>query len=48
MATLNQTKNTLLDVAKRLDPNGKIAKIAELLSQDNGILDDVPFKEAIS
>lgn len=46
MATLNQTKNTLLDVAKRLDPNGKIAKIAELLSQDNGILDDVPFKEA--
>lgn len=46
MATLNQTKNTLLDVAKRLDPNGKIAKIVELLSVDNGILDDIMFKEA--
>lgn len=45
MATIGQ-KNTLLDVAKRLDPNGKIAKIVELLSQDNGILDDISFKEA--
>lgn len=40
------TKNNLLDIAKRLDPDGKIAKIVELLSQDNGIVDDIPFKEA--
>lgn len=40
------TKNNLLDVAKRLDPDGKIAKIVELLSQSNGILEDMPFIEA--
>lgn len=40
------TKNNLLDIAKRLDPDGKIAKIVELLSQTNEILDDIPFKEA--
>lgn len=40
------TKNNLLDVAKRLDPDGKIAKIVELLSQSNGILEDIPFIEA--
>lgn len=45
MATLG-TKNNLLDIAKRLDPDGKIAKIVELLSQMNEILDDIPFKEA--
>lgn len=40
------TKNNLVDIAKRLDPDGKIAKVAELLSQTNEILDDIPFKEA--
>ena len=40
------TKNNLLDVAKRLDPDGKISKIVELLSQSNGILEDMPFIEA--
>jgi hypothetical protein len=45
MATLG-TKNNLLDVAKRLDPDGKIAKIVELLAQTNEILLDIPFKEA--
>ena len=45
MATIG-TKNNLLDIAKRLDPDGKIAKIVELLSQMNEILDDIPFKEA--
>jgi hypothetical protein len=45
MATLG-TKNNLLDVAKRLDPDGKIAKIVELLAQTNEILMDIPFKEA--
>jgi len=45
MATLG-TKNNLLDVAKRLDPDGKIAKIVELLAMTNEILMDIPFKEA--
>jgi hypothetical protein len=44
MATIG-TKNTLNDVAKRLDPNGKIDKIAEILGQTNGILDDMPWLE---
>ena len=45
MATLAATQPTLLDVAKRLDPDGKAAKIAEMLSQDNEILDDMPWIE---
>lgn len=45
MATVG-TKNNLLDVAKRLDPDGKIAKIVELLAMTNEILMDIPFKEA--
>lgn len=45
MATIG-TKNNLVDIAKRLDPDGKIAKVAELLSQTNEMLDDIPFKEA--
>ena len=36
---------TLLDVAKRMDPDGKIDKIAEMLSQDNEVLDDMPWFE---
>lgn len=36
---------TLLDHAKRLDPDGKIARIAEMLSESNEIMNDVPFKE---
>lgn len=46
MPTIGAKSATLLDVAKRLDPDGKIAIIAELLSQTNEILQDVPFKEA--
>lgn len=47
MAT-NPTKAgavTLLDIAKATDPEGKIAKVAELLSQTNEILTDMPFVE---
>ena len=33
----------LLDIAKATDPDGKIAKVAELLSQSNEILLDMPF-----
>lgn len=34
------------DVAKRLDPDGKVATIAEILTQSNEILSDMPFVEA--
>lgn len=36
---------TLTDWAKSIDPDGKIAKVAELLSQTNEILTDMPFVE---
>ena len=36
---------TLLDIAKAMDPDGKIAQVAELLSQSNEILTDMPFFE---
>jgi hypothetical protein len=45
MATLAATHPTLLDVTKRMDPDGKIATIAELLSQTNEILDDMVWIE---
>lgn len=45
MATLSAAFPTLLDVAKRMDPDGKAAKIAEMLSQDNEVLDDMPWIE---
>ncbi|CAB3931634.1 major capsid protein [Achromobacter insolitus] len=45
MATLSTQNPTLADVAKRLDPNGKIDKIVELLNQTNGMLEDATFIE---
>ncbi len=45
MATLNGSVLTLLDWAKRLDPDGKTAATVEILSQTNEILDDMLFKE---
>lgn len=45
MATLVATHPTLLDVTKRLDPNGKIDMIAELLAQTNEIIDDMVWIE---
>lgn len=45
MATLAATNLTLVDWAKRLDPDGKIPIIAELLSQTNEILTDAVHKE---
>lgn len=43
MATLATTQPTLLDWAKRLDPDGKVPIVAELLSQTNEILTDAVF-----
>jgi hypothetical protein len=45
MATLATTALTLADWAKRLDPNGKVAAIVELLGQTNEILTDMRFME---
>lgn len=45
MATLSAIHPTLLDVTKRLDPNGKVDAIAELLTQTNEVLEDMVFLE---
>lgn len=42
---LSATNLSLLDVARRLDPDGSAAIIAEILAQKNEILDDIPFVE---
>lgn len=45
MPTLNTNDLSLLDIAKRMDPNGSASAIAELLSQDNEVLDDITWVE---
>lgn len=45
MAVKGINAATLADVAKRLDPNGKVDKIVELLAQTNPILQDMMFVE---
>lgn len=45
MATLMANVLTLADWAKRLDPDGKVPAIAELLHQSNEVLDDMLFME---
>lgn len=45
MATLATTHPTLLDLARRTDPDGNIADIVEILNQTNEILDDMVWME---
>jgi hypothetical protein len=45
MSVLGTSVPTLVDVAKLLDPDGRIAAVAELLSQTNEMLTDMPWKE---
>ena len=45
MATLNANVLTLADWAKRLDPNGKVPSIVELLAQTNELLMDMQWIE---
>lgn len=45
MAGLNSNALTLLDFAKRIDPDGKTPVIAELLAQSNEVLDDMLWIE---
>jgi hypothetical protein len=47
MADLNTNQRlTLLEVAKRRDPNGDAATIAEIINEKNAIFSDVPWMEA--
>lgn len=45
MAVLSVTNPTLLDLAKAMDPDGKIASIVEILNQTNEVLDDMTWIE---
>lgn len=45
MSVLTDTHPTLLDLAKRSEPDGKIARIVELLGQTNSILEDMVWTE---
>lgn len=45
MATLASNNPTLLDVSKRLDPDGRIDTIVELLNQSNEVLSDMSWVE---
>ena len=45
MAEQAATVTTIADLAKRLDPNNRIARIVELLSQTNEMLADMMWKE---
>ena len=45
MATLAANNPTLIDVSKRLDPDGKIDTIVELLAQSNEVLTDMSWVE---
>jgi hypothetical protein len=45
MAVLSTGALTLADWAKRLDPDGKVPVVAELLSQSNEVLEDAVFAE---
>lgn len=45
MAALAVTNPTLLDLAKRTDPDGKIASIVEILNETNEILADMTWME---
>lgn len=45
MGVLASDRLTLLDWARRLDPDGKIAAVVETLNEYNAILDDITFVE---
>jgi len=45
MATVGTTAVTLSDWGRRINPDGKVAKIIEILNDTNEILDDMVWKE---
>lgn len=42
---LSAQNPTLVDVTKRIDPNGRVAAVANVLSQENQILEDASWQE---
>lgn len=44
-STLAVTNPTLMDLAKTMDPDGKVADIVEILNQVNEVLDDMTWQE---
>ena len=45
MAVLSSNNPTLLDLAKRKDPDGKIATVVEILNETNEVLDEMTWIE---
>jgi hypothetical protein len=45
MVTLGGERLTLLDIVKRMDPDGMPAEIAQLLQESNPIIEDIPYVE---
>lgn len=45
MATVGSSFMTLVDLAKTLDPNGKPARVINIMTQKNAILQDMPFMQ---
>lgn len=45
MATLSVTNPTLMDLAKAMDPDGRIAPVVEILHETNEILEDMSWIE---
>lgn len=48
MATIGNTNLTLMDWARRIDANGKIQRITEMMNTVNEVLDDLVFVEGNS
>lgn len=46
MAALNDTQMTLLDIAKTSNEMGEVLPVVEILSQVQGVLQDIPWQEA--
>ena len=42
MAALGDQFPTLIDVSRAMDPQGRIATVAEVLQNYNDVLDDIP------
>lgn len=45
MATIGEANPTLVDLANMIDPDGGISTVAEILSQENEIIQDMPWME---
>lgn len=46
MATIGGSAVTYADIVKRLDPDGSVADVAELLAQQNPIINHIPWSES--